>query len=47
MYENTTGYHIQMNRQKAKIIDIKTKIDQLEKELCPECKKKFANIFPK
>ncbi len=24
---------------------LETKIDQLEKVLCPECKKKFAEIF--
>jgi len=30
-----------MNRQKKKIGDLEEKIYQIEKELCPECKKKF------
>ncbi|MES0489594.1 MAG: thioredoxin domain-containing protein, partial [Leptospirales bacterium] len=36
---------IQMNRQKAKIVDIKTKIDQLEKEHSPNIKIAFKHFI--
>ena len=45
MYYDTIRFHVQSNRQRAKIAELETKISQLEKELCPECKKKFKKIF--
>ncbi|MCW3998260.1 MAG: hypothetical protein NWF10_06800 [Candidatus Bathyarchaeota archaeon] len=34
-----------MNRKKKKIRDLEERIYQIEKELGPECKKKFNKIF--
>jgi vacuolar-type H+-ATPase subunit D/Vma8 len=44
MYDNT-GLYVQINRLKTTIDGLQRKINQLDKELCPECKKKFQEIF--
>jgi len=45
MYDDNTKFYVHMNRQKATIRELESKISQLEKELCPECEKKFKRIF--
>ena len=45
MYEDNKKFYVQQNRLKEKLSEQQTQIESLEKELCPECKKKFKKIF--
>jgi chaperonin cofactor prefoldin len=39
------GYNIKIRSLENENEELKSKIDQLKKELCPECKKAFKKIF--
>jgi predicted nucleic acid-binding Zn-ribbon protein len=39
------GYNIKITNLENEIEELKSKIDQLKNELCPECRKAFNKIF--